>query len=313
MSAQSVTLGIVGASGLVGRELSKQAAEAGWRVCGFSRTPRTPDATVAEWRAWSDLPDFTGISALVNLAGDPINQKWTNRRKREFWESRIGVTIGIARGLTQLTRVERPLVLVNASAVGVYGDRGDEILEEDAPPGTGYLADLCRDWETAADTVAAQGIRVMKWRTGMVLAREGEGFKTMLKPFKMGLGGKLGSGKQWVSWIHVEDLAASILHGISHGELVGPVNGTAPEPERNADFSRKVGKALDRPAILSVPGFVLKAMLADFASVVLSSQRVVPRVLQESGFRFRYPTLELALDDLVKKDTPKAAGAQQPV
>lgn len=305
MSAQSVTLGIVGASGLVGRELSKQAAESGWNVCGFSRKPRTPDDRVSEWRQWSDLPDFTGISALVNLAGDPITQKWTNRRKRQFWESRIGVTIGIARGLTQLTRVERPLVLVNASAVGVYGDRGDEILEEDVPPGQGYLADLCRDWETSADTVAAQGIRVMKWRTGMVLSKESDAFKTMLRPFKMGLGGKLGSGKQWVPWIHIEDLAASMLHGIGHGALTGPINGTAPEPERNADFTRKLAKALDRPAFLSVPKFVLKPMLGDFASVVLSSQRAVPRVLLESGFRFRFPTLDMALEDLV--GSPKAS------
>lgn len=313
MSGQSVALGIVGASGFIGRELAKQASEAGWRVCGFSRKARTPDDSVAEWREWSDLPDFSGISALVNLAGEPVNQKWTNRRKREFWESRIGVTIGIARGLTQLTRVERPLVLVNASAVGVYGDRGDEILEEDAPPGTGYLADLCRDWETSADTVAAQGIRVMKWRTGLVLGKGGEGYEALLRPFKMGFGGKLGSGKQWVPWIHVEDLAASMLHGISHGGLVGPVNGTAPEPVTNAEFTRKLAKALDRPALFSVPRFALKAMLGDFASAVLSSERAVPRVLLESGFRFRFPTLDIALDDLVKSNVSKPEAAQQTI
>ena len=299
MSGQSVALGIVGASGFIGRELAKQASAAGWRVCGFSRSARTPDDSVTEWLEWSDLPDFTGISALVNLAGAPVNQKWTNRRKRELWESRIGVTVGIARGLTQLTRVERPLVLVNASAVGVYGDRKDEILEEDAAPGRGYLADLCRDWETSADTVAAQGVRVMKWRTGLVLGKGGDAFETLLKPFRMGLGGKLGSGRQWMSWIHVEDLAASMLHGISHGAMTGPVNGTGPEPLRNVDFTRKLARAMDRPGFLAVPGFALKAVLGDFASVVLSSQRAVPKALLDSGFRFSFPTLDMALDDLI--------------
>lgn len=299
MSGQSVALGIVGASGFIGRELAKQASEAGWRVCGYSRRERAPDDSVAEWREWSDLPDLSGISALVNLAGEPINRKWTRQNKREFWESRIGVTVNIARGLAQLTRVERPLVLVNASATGIYGDRGDEILEEDALPGTGYLADLCRDWETSADTVAAQGLRVMKWRTGVVLGKGAMAFEAMLKPFRMGLGGRLGSGRQWMPWIHVEDLAASILHGIGQGALAGPVNAASPEPVRNADFTRHLAKALDRPAFLAVPGFALKSLLGDFASVVLSSQRAVPRALLDSGFRFRFPALDLALEDLL--------------
>jgi uncharacterized protein (TIGR01777 family) len=292
------TLGIVGASGFIGRELARQAAAAGWRVCGFSRSARGPGAGIPAWREWSETPDFRGLRALVNLAGEPVNRRWTPERRRLFHDSRIGVTERIAAGLGRLAPEERPAVLVNASAVGVYGDRGDEILEESATPGSGYLADLCRDWEASADLVASLGPRVMKWRIGIVLGREGAAFRQMLVPFRLGLGGRLGPGAQWMPWIHVADLAASMLHGIGHATLAGPVNGCAPEPERNVEFTRKLGAALRRPAILPVPPIALKLLLGDFAGVILSSQRAVPRALRESGFRFRYPTLELALEEL---------------
>jgi uncharacterized protein (TIGR01777 family) len=185
--------------------------------------------------------------------------------------------------------------------VGIYGDRGEVVLEDDAAPGHGYLADLCRDWEAAADRVGELGPRVLKWRIGIVLGREGAAFRQMLIPFRLGLGGRLGPGSQWMPWIHAADLAASMLHGISHGSLGGPVNGTAPEPERNVDFTRKLAKALRRPALLPAPGFALRLLLGDFAGVVLASQRAVPRALLESGFRFRYPTLELALGELLDR------------
>ncbi len=293
------SLGIVGASGFIGHELARQATAAGWKVCGFSRQARGPEPGIPAWREWSDSPDFRGLTALVNLAGEPINRRWTAANKRRFHDSRIGVTETLRRGVEKLAGDERPRVLVNSSAVGIYGDRGDEILEDDAKRGTGYLADLCHDWEVAADGVAAQGLRVMKWRTGVVLGRSGAAFKQMLRPFRLGLGGRLGSGQQWMPWIHVEDLAASMLHGIGHPSLVGPVNGGAPEPERNADFTRKLAKALGRPAFAAVPPFALKIALGDFSSAVLASHRAVPRALLESGFRFRYPTLELALEELV--------------
>lgn len=295
----SGNLGIVGASGFIGRELARQATAAGWKVCGFSRTARGPAEGIPSWRPWAEVPDFRGLDALVNLAGEPVNRRWTAERRKLFHDSRIGVTEWIAAGLEVLHAAERPRVLVNSSAVGIYGDRGDEILEDDAAPGSGYLADLCRDWEKAADAVAVLGLRVMKWRTGVVLGREGAAFKQMMIPFRLGVGGRLGSGTQWMPWIHVEDLAASMLHGIGHATLSGPVNGTAPEPERNADFTRKLAKALHRPAMLPVPPFALKLALGGFASAVLSSQRAVPRALLESGFKFRYPTLEMALGDLI--------------
>jgi uncharacterized protein (TIGR01777 family) len=239
------------------------------------------------------------LDALVSLAGEPVNRRWTKERRKLFRESRIGVTERIAAGLGILHAAERPRVLVNASAVGIYGDRGDEILEEGAAAGSGYLADLCRDWEESADAVAGLGLRVMKWRIGIVLGREGEAFKQMMIPFRLGVGGRLGSGRQWMPWIHVEDLAASMLHGIGHASLSGPVNGTAPTPERNADFTRKLAKSVHRPAILPAPPFALKLLLGEFAGVILASQQAVPRVLLESGFKFRYATLEMALADLV--------------
>lgn len=295
----SGNLGIVGASGFIGRELARQATAAGWRVCGFSRSARGPDEGIPSWRPWAEVPDFRGLDALVNLAGEPVNRRWTKERRKLFRESRIGVTGRIAAGLEILHTAERPRVLVNASAVGIYGDRGDEILEEGAAAGSGYLADLCRDWEESAEAVAGLGLRVMKWRIGIVLGREGEAFKQMMIPFRLGVGGRLGSGRQWMPWIHVEDLAASMLHGIGHASLSGPVNGTAPMPERNADFTRKLARAVHRPAILPAPPFTLKLLLGEFAGVILASQNAVPRVLLESGFKFRYPTLEMALADLV--------------
>ncbi len=295
----SGSLGIVGASGFIGRELARQATAAGWRVCGFSRSARAPEPGIPSWRPWGPQPDFRGLDALVNLAGEPVNRRWTAERRRLFHESRIGVTERIAAGLEILHAAERPRVLVNASAVGIYGNRQDELLEEGAAHGTGYLSELCRDWEKSADAVERLGLRVMKWRIGIVLGREGEAFKQMLVPFRLGLGGRLGSGTQWMPWIHVEDLAASMLHGIGHASLSGPVNGTAPEPERNADFTRKLAKAVHRPAIFPAPPFALKLLLGEFAGVVLASQRAVPRALLESGFKFRYPVLDAALGELL--------------
>jgi uncharacterized protein (TIGR01777 family) len=299
MTPRTESLAIVGASGFIGRELARQAAAAGWSVCGFSRKPRRPKDAIAEWRVWNEVPDFSGISAVVNLAGEPINQRWTADAKRRFYESRIGATGRIVRGLSMLGRTERPHVLVNASAVGIYGDRGDEILEEGSPTGTGYLAELCQAWEDAADGVGRLGLRVIKWRTGIVLGKDGEGFKKMLMPFRLGLGGRLGSGAQWMPWIHVADLVGGMLHAIGYGGITGPVNGTAPEPVRNDEFTGKLAKALNRPAALAVPEFALKWMMGDFATALVSSQRVVPRLLLESGFKFRFPTLDSALEDLV--------------
>jgi uncharacterized protein (TIGR01777 family) len=311
MTPRTETLGIVGASGFLGRVLARQAAAAGWSVCGFSRKSRPPVDGITEWRAWNEVPDFSGVSAIVNLAGESISQRWNADAKRRFYESRIGATGRIVRGLSMLGRTERPHVLVNASAVGIYGDRGDEILEEGSPTGTGYLAELCQAWEDAADGVGRLGLRVIKWRTGVVLGKDGAAFKKMLVPFRLGLGGRLGSGSQWMPWIHVADLVGGMLHAIGYGGIAGPVNGTAAEPVRNDEFTEKLAKALNRPAALAVPEFALKWMIGDFATALVSSQRAVPRLLLESGFKFRFPTLDAALEDLVG-GRAEPAGAGQP-
>lgn len=292
------TLGIVGASGFIGRELAGQAAREGWRVVGYSRSPRAGDDTISGWREWSGGPevDLRGLEALVNLAGHPIDRRWTAENRRLFRESRVGVTAALSAALRGLPAGARPRVWINGTAVGIYGDRGDEILEETAAPGAGYLAGLCCDWEAAA---ADSPVRTIQLRTGMVLGREGAAFGKMRRIFKLGLGGRLGSGRQWQPWIHVQDLAGAILHGIGHPTLAGPVNGSAPEPERNAELTRKLARALRRPAWFPAPPFALRLLLGDFAGAVLASERAVPRALLESGFRFRFPELGRALEELV--------------
>lgn len=293
------TLGIIGASGFLGSELAHHAQKNGWDVCGFSRQARTPEEWIPEWRAWNDLPDFSGIAALVNLAGESIAQRWTDSNKEKFHTSRIGTTLIVQRGIAALPEEQRPKVLVNGSAVGIYGDQGDTLLQEDAILGSDYLARLCQEWEAAAHAIGKLGVRIVKWRTGVVLGSEGEAFKKMVLPFRIGVGGRLGSGKQWMPWIHVHDLAAGILHAVEHPSMAGQVNGSAPEPERNIDFTRKLARALNRPAVFPVPRFALKLLLGDFGDAILASQRAVPEALLESGFRFRYPTLDQALEELI--------------
>ena len=188
---------------------------------------------------------------------------------------------------------------MNASAVGIYGDRGDEILNDTARPGAGYLADLCGDWEDAAHDAESLGVRVVCLRIGVVLGKSGPAFEKLRTVFKACIGGRLGSGMQWMPWIHVDDLRAAIVHTVLSEKLAGPINGTAPYPERNRDLTRKFAAALHRPAIFPSPAFVLRIVLGEFSSALLASQRAIPTALDADGFQFRYPTLETALADLV--------------
>jgi len=209
------------------------------------------------------------------------------------------MTTRLVEALAKLPDGERPKVLVNASAVGIYGDRGDDILSETARPGTGYLADLCNDWEDAARDAESLGIRVVRLRTGIVLGKNGSAFEKLRRVFKLGIGGPLGSGKQWMPWIHLADLRAAIVHAVASETLAGPINGCAPNPERNADLTRKLAAALHRPAFIAVPGFALKLVLGGFGGALLASQRALPAALEADGFRFQFPTLEAALAELV--------------
>lgn len=288
---------IIGATGFIGRGLPALLAEKLIATTGVSRAenPRVPG--VDRWQKPDEM-DFSGHDAVINLAGEPLDQRWTEKAKREFRDSRVGMTTRLVESLAKLPEDERPRVLVNGSAVGFYGNRGDEILDENASAGSDYLAELCVDWEDAARDAATLGLRVVCLRTGVVLGKNGAAFEKLRTVFKSYLGGRLGSGQQWVPWIHVADLRAALVHAVVSESLSGPVNGTAPYPERNRDLTRKLAAALHRPAVLHSPEFLLKLVLGGFSSALLASTRAIPSALDKEGFQFRYPTLETALVDL---------------
>jgi len=290
---------IIGVTGFIGGGLPALLAERGVATTGFSRSGGGSVPGVVRWGR-SEALDFAGHQAVINLAGAPIHRRWNAENKREFHESRVGVTRRVVEAIRALPAELRPKVLVNGSAVGIYGDRGDEVLTESSAPGTGYLAELCHEWEETAAEAEALGVRVVRLRTGVVLGHGGEAFGKLVRIFSTGLGGRLGSGRQWMPWIHLDDLRAAIVHALFSENLTGPVNGCAPAAERNADFTRKFAAALHRPAILPVPGFALKLALGGFGGALLSSQHARPAALEADGFRFRFPTLESALADLVR-------------
>ena len=289
---------IIGVTGFVGRGLPALLAEMGVATTGVSRSGKGALPGIDRWQTPETL-DFSGHQAVINLAGEPIDRRWNDKNRRLFRESRVGLTRGVVAAIARLPADERPKVLVNASAVGIYGDRGDEILTETSRRGTGYLADLCHDWEHAAQDAESLGVRVIRLRTGIVLGKNGAAFEKLLSVFKLGIGGRLGSGTQWMPWIHLADHRAAIVHALLSETLAGPLNLTAPHPERNRDFTRKFAAALHRPAILPSPAFALRLALGEFSSALLASQRALPAALEAGGFQFRFPTLEQALADLV--------------
>ena len=289
---------IVGVTGFVGRGLPGVFAEKGVATTGISRAGNGSTSGVDRWQS-PDTLDFSGHQAVINLSGEPIDQRWNDRSRQKFHESRVGLTTRVVAAISKLPENERPAVLVNASAVGIYGDRGEEMLIDTARPGSGYLADLCADWENAALGAEALGVRVVRLRIGIVLGKGGSAFEKLRFVIRLGIGGRLGSGQQWMPWIHLEDLRAAIVHSVFSEDLQGPVNGTAPNPERNIDLTRTLAAALHRPAIFPAPAFALKLVLGEFGSALLAGQRAIPAALQADGFHFRFPTLEAAVADLV--------------
>jgi hypothetical protein len=249
-----------------------------------------------------DVAGLEGVDAVVHLAGESIAAgRWTAERKRRIRASRVDGTRLLAGALGQLTR--KPAVLVSASAIGIYGDRNDEELDEGSAPGSGFLADVGRDWEAATETAAAAGIRVVLARMGIVLAREGGALGKMLPPFRLGLGGPLGRGSQWMSWITREDAVAAILATLERPGLAGPVNTVAPAPVTNAEFTRLLAAAVSRPALFPVPALALELLFGEMArEALLASQRVVPRKLLAAGFRFADPVLGPALRRVVGRE-----------
>jgi len=288
----------MGVTGFIGKELPALLAHQGARVTGVSRSGKGTVNGVDLWQTPEKL-DLSGHSAIINLAGERIDQRWTQKNRRKFYESRVEFTRQVVKHIRELPEQDRPRLLINGSAVGYYGNRGDEVLPESSAPGSGYLAELCREWEDAACEAEKFGVRVVTLRTGVVLGKGGPAFQKLSAAFKLGLGGKLGNGQQWMPWIHVDDLRSAIIHAAWSGTLAGPVNGVAPTPERNVDFTRKLAAAMHRPAVFSVPAFALKLVLGDFASALLEGQRALPVALEKDGFTFQFPSLESALSDLV--------------
>ncbi len=294
----SKRVAIIGVTGFIGRGLPKLLVERGFQVTGVSRSGTGDVDGVSNWQALDEL-DFADHEIVINLAGEPINQRWTESNKRKFHESRVGLTQRIVAHLGSLPEDHRPKVLVNGSAVGIYGDRDDEVLTEKSQVGQGYLAKLCEEWEHAALQVKSAGVRVACLRTGIVLGQGGGALQQMLPIFKLGLGGRLGSGQQWMPWIHLEDLREAIVHVATTSSIEGPVNGSAPGLERNIDFTDEFAAALSRPAVLPVPGFALRLAFGGFGKALLHSQRAEPAALDGHGFQFKYPSLEMALEDLL--------------
>lgn len=295
---------ILGITGLIGRGLPASFVEMGIACTGVSRKGGAALAGVDRWQTPERL-DLSGHRAVINLAGEPIARRWTAANKRRFEESRVGVTRRVVEAVRALAPEERPKILINASAVGIYGDCGDELLTESSAVGSGYLAELCHQWEEAASEAETLGLRVVRMRFGVVLGRQGEAFERLVRVFKTGLGGRLGTGRQWMPWIHLADLRAALIHAVMSDSLNGAVNATAPAAERNVDFTRKFAAAVHRPAVLPVPAIVLKLALGGFGGALLASQHVRPAALVAAGFAFRFPTLESALADLL---SPVAAG-----
>lgn len=290
-------IAVTGSSGLVGRALLPRLAEGGHRVVRLVRGSADQTDAVA-WDPTADRWDATPlgpIDGVVHLAGENIAAgRWNAALKDRIRASRVHGTRILCEALAECP--SPPKVLVSASAIGFYGDRGDELLDEASPPGRGFLADVVRAWEAATHAAAEAGIRVVLLRFGVILSREGGALANMLTPFRLGLGGRVGSGRQWWSWISLEDAVGAIAHALATERLEGPVNTVAPNPVTNAEFTKILGRVLHRPALLPMPAFAARLALGEMADeLLLTSARVAATKLLESGYAFRHATLEQAL------------------
>ncbi|MBP2682850.1 MAG: uncharacterized protein H6Q79_889 [Deltaproteobacteria bacterium] len=298
-------LAITGSTGLVGSEAVTVLSAAGHEVVRMVRRVPAPGEKAVRWDPVAreiDAAGLEGMDAVVHLAGENVGSgRWTAARKAAIRDSRVNGTRLLCDALAGLARP--PKTLVCASATGYYGDRGEEALTEESLPGTGYLAEVCREWEAASDPAARKGIRVVALRIGMVLSPKGGALPRMLPLFRAGLGGVIGSGRQYVSWVALDDLPHIILHALQRGDLSGPVNAVAPRPVTNREFTEALGKVLSRPTPLPVPAFALRLAvgreMAD--ALLLSSARAVPRRLEGTGYRFRFPELGPALRHMLLK------------
>ena len=296
---------VSGSTGLVGSEVVASLSAAGHEVVRLVRRVPAPGEKAVRWdpeKREIDAAGLEGLDAVVHLAGENVGSgRWTAARKAAIRDSRVDGTRLLCEALAGLARP--PKTLVCASAIGIYGDRGEELLTEESPPGTGFLSEVCREWEAASAPAVRQGIRVVALRIGVVLSPRGGALSRMLPPFRAGLGGVFGNGRQYVSWVALDDLAGIVLHALQSGELRGPVNAVAPRPVTNREFTEALGKVLLRPTLLPVPAFALRLAvgreMAD--ALLLASARVVPRRLEETGYPFRFPELGAALRHLLAR------------
>lgn len=289
---------VSGAGGLIGSALVSSLKAGGHRAVPLVRRAPRPGEDALGWDPSSGAltpVGSTAVDAVVHLAGESIvGLRWTAEKKRRIRESRVTATRLLVQSLTRLP--EPPAVLICASGIGYYGSRGDGVVTEDSRQGTGFLADLARDWEAATATAIAQGIRVVSLRIGVVLSARGGALATMLTPFRLGLGGVVGSGAQWMSWIALDDVTGAIHHALATDALRGPVNAVAPTPVTNAEFTRTLGRVLGRPTLVPLPAFAARLALGEMADeLLLTSQRVLPARLEASRYQFRHPTLDGAL------------------
>ena len=292
---------VTGATGFVGAVLCRTFTQQGHRMTALSRDPRRAKETVPElvqvhgWEPAAGPPPrhaFDGVEGVVHLLGESVVGRWTTAKKKAIRDSRV---VGTRNLVDALRRADpKPGILVSASAIGFYGDRQDEELTEDSTPGNDFLAGVSREWEAEARKAEEHGIRVSRLRVGIVLARGGGALGAMLLPFQLGAGGPLGSGRQWWSWIHRDDLIGQVGH-LLRTRYQGAVNGVAPSPLRQKEFARALGRVLSRPAFMPAPAFALKIVLGDFATELLSSKRVLPATAEQLGYAFQYPDIEGAL------------------
>lgn len=293
---------MTGGTGLIGRHLCKALLAEGHELTVFSRNPASVPvkcgagvhalAALAEW-----LPSRE-FDAVINLAGEPIvDKRWTMQRKQVLWASRVALTEELVRRI--VAAEHRPGILLSGSAVGYYGNRGDALLDETAAPGDDFPAQLCKAWEQAARVAENSGVRVCLLRTGLVMSHDGGMLGRMLPPFRLGLGGRIGDGRQWMSWIHIRDYVAIVLHLLHDGQTRGPCNFTAPQPVSNAEFTRTLATVLHRPAFFAIPAALLRLGLGESAGLLLGGQRVLPARLEAMQYDFQFAALHGALSDLL--------------
>jgi len=293
---------ISGGTGFIGRRIVDRLLQDRHYVGVWSRKPGNEKRSAVASFSWDPLrgeppaESLNTMDAVIHLAGEPVAQRWNDEVKRRIHDSRV---LGTRRLVDAISRVQhKPKVLVCASAIGYYGDRGDEVLTESSTPGSGFLADVCRGWEAEADRAAQFGLRVIKLRIGFVLGKGGGALARMVPAFRAFVGGHLGSGRQWMPWIHVDDVAEMFVHAVEN-DIAGVWNATSPNPVTNAVFTREMGKVLHRPAVFPVPPFALKLAFGELGQHMLDSSRVIPDAALKARFPFHFPELAPALRDLL--------------